>query len=98
MCKETRRDEVIDLSKLTQKELLLQMHNSLSELTKRFDEFKNDADKTENKNSDWHKQQMHDLNDLRVRVSINETKLKYFAALIGFAAGIVSSIIIQIIT
>lgn len=97
MSEETRHDDVVDLSKLTQKELLLQMHNSLSELAKRFDEFKNDANQNEDKNVRKHEQQMHELNDLRVRVSINETKLKYFAGVIGFVAGIVSSIIIQII-
>jgi hypothetical protein len=97
MDKETCHDEIVDLSKLTQKELLLQMYNSLSELTKRFDEFKNDVDTNENKNFERHHQLMHDVNDLRVRVSVNETKLRYFAALIGFVAGITGSIIIQII-
>jgi len=97
MTKETQHEEIIDLSKLTQKELLLQMYNSLSELTKRFDKFNDDATNNENKNFERHHQLMHDINDLRVRVSINETKLRYFAAAIGFAAGIAGSFIVQII-
>ncbi|MDY0392987.1 MAG: hypothetical protein RBR89_06320 [Candidatus Bipolaricaulis sp.] len=92
---DTRADEVVDFSKLTQKELLLQMHHTLMELGNRMNEFKVDSQGTERKNGREHELLRNELNELRVRVSINDTKLKYFAAVAGFIAGAVASAMIK---
>lgn len=92
---DTRTDEVVDFSKLTQKELLLQMHHTLMELGKRMDDFKVDTQGTERKNVKDHEQLRNELNNLRVRVSVNDTKLRYFAGVAGFVAGAVASAIVK---